>query len=115
MFLFALILARQVPRLVDGRTWASPRAREQAVGEAAPLPRRAWVVATVLLETVLFVCDFVILAVLLLGHGDVLLPRGRSADYLVLGGVVLVMAAHAYAHRKSAHPAGPAQTETQPS
>ncbi|WP_328373067.1 hypothetical protein OG800_49610 (plasmid) [Streptomyces sp. NBC_00445] len=115
MILFAFplaVIARQVPRLVNGRTRVRPTAGNQAVGEAAPHPRRAWVVTAGLLDTVLVLCNFTICTVLLRGHGDVLVPSGRGADYLMLGGVVLFIAAHAYAHRRAAHHAGPARIDT---
>ncbi|MEU5958162.1 hypothetical protein [Streptomyces sp. NPDC047525] len=45
---------------------------------------------------------------MLRSDGAALVLRGAASDYLVLTGSLLFVAAHAYAHRKAARPAGPA-------
>ncbi|MFB7998913.1 hypothetical protein ACFC4G_39565 [Streptomyces sp. NPDC056002] len=61
-----------------------------------------WGAAAAGLDAALVASAFAVCAVLLLGHGDALVLRGRAADYLALGAGTAFAGAHALTHRMSA-------------
>ncbi|KOU80393.1 hypothetical protein ADK61_09550 [Streptomyces sp. XY66] len=77
-------------------------------------PARAgwvWSAAAACLDVALVAGAFVVCSVLLLGHGDELVPRGRAVDYLALGAGAVFTGAHALAHRMSARAPKAPQSE----
>ncbi|MEU0720539.1 hypothetical protein ABZ498_25570 [Streptomyces lavendulocolor] len=104
MWLFVVPLAVLVVgtrRLAWNRACTALRRREER--RTAPAPRWVWGAAAAGLDAALVVGAFALCAVLLLGHGDALVLRGRAADYLVLGAGAVFAGAHALAHCMSAH------------
>lgn len=103
MWLFVVPLAVLVVatrRLARNRACTALRRREER--KAAPAPRWLWGAAAVGLDAALVVGAFALCTVLLLGHGDALVLRGRAVDYLVLGAGSVFAGAHALAHHMSA-------------
>ncbi|MFD3959229.1 hypothetical protein ACFWRG_33415 [Micromonospora tulbaghiae] len=103
MWLFALplaVLVAQTRRLA--RSWARAALRRRAERTAAPARAgRVWGAAAAFLDAVLVTGAFAVCTVLLLGHGDSLVLRGRAADYLALAAGAAFAGLHAFAHRVS--------------
>lgn len=95
------VLVVQTRRLARSRACAALRRRAER-NAAAARTRRVWGAAAAVLDAVLVVGTFAVCTVLLLGHGDELVPRGRTADYLALAAGAAFAGLHALTHRMSA-------------
>ncbi|WP_329449049.1 hypothetical protein OG906_41495 (plasmid) [Streptomyces sp. NBC_01426] len=104
MWLFVVplaVLVVETRRLARNRACAALRRRDER--KAAPAHARwAWGAAAAGLDAALVTGAFAVCTVLLLGHGDALVLRGRAADYLALGAGAAFAGAHALTHRMSA-------------
>ncbi|MFD8731479.1 hypothetical protein [Streptomyces sp. NPDC059611] len=104
MWLFVLPLAVLVAgarRLA--RRWAGAALRRR--GEREDIADRAhamWGAAAAVLDASLVAGSFAISTLLLLGHGEALVLRGRTADYVALGAGAAFAGAHALTHHLSA-------------
>ncbi|MFD9773336.1 hypothetical protein RI578_40925 (plasmid) [Streptomyces sp. BB1-1-1] len=104
MWLFVVpvaVLVLETRRLARHRACAVLRRRD----ERKVAPARAhwvWGAAAAVLDTALVAGAFAVCTVLLLGHGEALVLRGRAADYLALGAGAVFAGAHALTHRMSA-------------
>lgn len=95
------VLVVQTRRLARSQACAAQRRRAEHMDTAARI-RRVWGAAAAALDAVLVAGAFAVCTVLLLGHGDVLVPRGRAADYLALAAGAAFAGLHALTHRMSA-------------
>ncbi|MER5549907.1 hypothetical protein ABT072_47850, partial [Streptomyces sp. NPDC002589] len=98
------VLVAEVRRLTRHRACAALRRRDERKAADRPRARarRGWSAAAAGLDAVVVSGSFAVCTVLLLGHGDFLVLRGRAADYLAIGAGVVFAGAHAFTHRMSA-------------
>ncbi|MGD1220617.1 hypothetical protein AB9Q10_19555 [Streptomyces krungchingensis] len=102
MWLFVapvVVLVVKTRRLARSGACAALRRRDEH--KTAPA-RWVWGIAAAGLDAALVAAVFAVCTVLLLGHGDELVPRGRTVDYLALGAGAAFAGAHALTHRMSA-------------
>ncbi|MFE9121449.1 hypothetical protein [Streptomyces sp. NPDC007172] len=112
MWLFVVplaVLVLETRRLARSRASAALRRRNER--EAPARARLVWGAAAAGLDAALVAGAFAVCTVLLTGHGDALVLRGRAADYLALGAGAAFAGAHALAHRMSARAANAPQPE----
>ncbi|MET9733230.1 hypothetical protein ABZZ79_22055 [Streptomyces sp. NPDC006458] len=103
-------LVVETRRLARSRACAALRRRDERKTDPAQA-RWVWSAAAAGLDATLVAGAFVVCTVLLLGHGDELVPRGRAVDYLALGAGAAFAGAHALTHRMSARDPKAPQSE----
>jgi len=103
MWLFVVplgVLVLETRRLARSRASAALRRRDER--KAPARAHWVWGAAAASLDAALVAGSFAVCTVLLIGHGDALVLRGRAADYLALGAGAAFAGAHALTHRMSA-------------
>ncbi|MEU7072869.1 hypothetical protein AB0B30_27440 [Streptomyces narbonensis] len=103
MWLFVVplaVLVVQTRGLAQRRARNALRRRDER--KAAASARRAWGAVAAALDAALVTCAFAVCTVLLSGHGDLLVLRGRAADYLALAAGTTFAGLHSLAHCMSA-------------
>ncbi|MGY4963674.1 hypothetical protein [Streptomyces sp. 900105245] len=103
MWLFVVplaVLVVQARRLARRRARTALRRRGER--KAAAYGRRVWGAAAAVLDAAFVAGAFAVCTVLLNGHGDLLVLRGRAADYLALAAGTAFAGLHALTHRMSA-------------
>ncbi|MFF9458861.1 hypothetical protein [Streptomyces flaveolus] len=113
MWLFVVpltVLVVATRRLARSGACAALRRRDERK-TASACARWVWSAAAAGLDAALVAGAFVVCTVLLLGHGDELVPRGRAVDYLALGAGAASAGAHALTHRMSSRAPKAPQSE----
>ncbi|WP_331729207.1 hypothetical protein OG592_43490 (plasmid) [Streptomyces avidinii] len=98
------VLAAKVRHLARSQAGAALRRRDERKPSDGPRARsrHGWGGAAAALDAFLVVGAFAVCTVLLLGYGESLVLRGRTADYLALSAGAAFAGAHAFTHRMSA-------------
>jgi hypothetical protein len=100
MWLFVVplaVLVRAAGQLTRSRARAVLRRREERMATPGHA-RWVWVAAAAGLDAFLVAGAFAVCTMLLLGHGDALVLRGRAADYVAVGAGAALAGAHALTH-----------------
>ncbi|WP_435057648.1 hypothetical protein [Streptomyces sp. bgisy060] len=91
--------------------WARAALRRRDERKAAAYAARVWGAAAAVLDAALVASAFALCIVLLCSHGDLLVLRGRAADYLALAAGTVLVGLHTLSHRMSARASKTPQPE----